>query len=251
MQIPAGKRRVSFVGDSFTAGHGIKNVDDRFPNLIRQAHPEWDVHILAKLGWDTGDEVEFMRKTLSDGYQLDVVVLVYCMNDVSDMMPEVKTMLKEIDAEAKHESWLVRKSYFINLLYYRFKTSHNPFTTHYYNFVSKGYREPLWTKQKERLTEFRDLVQSHNGRLLVVTFPFLHALGPNYDLQFAHVELDRFWQQLDVPHLDLLPAFSDIPPGKLIVNRFDPHPNEFASRIAAREIDRFIKTEMSRPATNP
>ena len=44
-----GKRRISFVGDSFTAGHGISDVEDRFPNLLRRAHPDWEVHVVAKV----------------------------------------------------------------------------------------------------------------------------------------------------------------------------------------------------------
>jgi len=40
LRIPLGKRRIFFLGDSFTAGHGIKDVDDRFANRIRQANPQ-------------------------------------------------------------------------------------------------------------------------------------------------------------------------------------------------------------------
>src|SRR5208283_1336343 len=39
LKIQPGQRRITFVGDSFAAGHGIKNVEDRFSNRLRQAHP--------------------------------------------------------------------------------------------------------------------------------------------------------------------------------------------------------------------
>ena len=52
-----GKRRISFVGDSFTAGHGISDVEDRFPNLLRRAHPDWEIQVVAKVGLDTGAEL--------------------------------------------------------------------------------------------------------------------------------------------------------------------------------------------------
>src|SRR5215472_14397661 len=42
-----GTPRVSFVGDSFTAAHGVASVEDRFANIIRSAHPKWDVQVLA------------------------------------------------------------------------------------------------------------------------------------------------------------------------------------------------------------
>src|SRR3954463_4840485 len=54
LALKPGKRRLTFVGDSFTVGQGIKNVNDRFPNIIRSAHPDWDVQILGQLGFDTG-----------------------------------------------------------------------------------------------------------------------------------------------------------------------------------------------------
>ncbi|MGH7971433.1 MAG: hypothetical protein ACREIC_22160, partial [Limisphaerales bacterium] len=86
--IAPGKRMVTFIGDSFAAGHGIKNVEDRFENRLRAAHPDWEVHVLANVGLDTGAEQILLNRALAKGYQLDEVVLVYCLNDVGDLMPE-------------------------------------------------------------------------------------------------------------------------------------------------------------------
>jgi hypothetical protein len=110
----------------------------------------------------------------------------------------------------------------------------------YFSFVKTGYRDKFWEQQKQRLKEFRDLVESHGGRLSVVTFPFLHALGANYDYRFAHAELDQFWRELNVPHLDLLPIYQALPARELTVNRFDAHPNEYANQLAAEAIDKFL-----------
>src|SRR5215472_7158194 len=45
-----GKRRVTFVGDSFAAGLGVRDVEERFVNRIRRRHPEWEVHLVAQPG---------------------------------------------------------------------------------------------------------------------------------------------------------------------------------------------------------
>jgi len=88
MALTPRKRRVTFVGDSFTAGFGLKNVEDRFVNRIRHVHPEWEVHAVAKPGLDTSTEVEIMHNlTVSNGYRLDLVVLVYQINDIGEVMP--------------------------------------------------------------------------------------------------------------------------------------------------------------------
>src|SRR4051812_22285333 len=84
----SGRRRVSFVGDSFTAAEGVADVEDRFVNRIRKSHPEWEVHMLAEPGFDTGDELFYIQAAAQKGFELDQVVLIYCLNDISDMLQE-------------------------------------------------------------------------------------------------------------------------------------------------------------------
>ena len=245
LALQPGRRRISFVGDSFTAGHGVKSVEDRFPNLIRHDHPQWDIHVIAKLGADTGGELAMLKKSLAEGYQIDQVVLVYNLNDVSDIMPEWQASLKRIFADEDKGGWLRRHSYFVDIIYHRLKVASNPEMKNYYGFVRAGYSGPLWDLQKQRLTAFRDLVQAHGGRLTVVNFPFLHDVGPDYEFQFMHDELNRFWSGLGVPHLDLLPVYRDLPPSKLVVNKYDALPNEYAHALAAVAIERFLETNLA------
>jgi hypothetical protein len=247
-RIQPGKRRVTFLGDSFTTGHGIKHIEDRFANRIRRAHPDWEVHLLARNGFDTGPEISGLKEVLSKHYQLQDLVLVYCLNDVADMQLENPQLMAQIGAEVAGAGWLRRNSYFADFLYCRYRALRDPHMKGYYPFVRDAYRGPLWERQKERLKYLRDLVQSRGGRLLVVTFPFFQDLGPGYQWQFVHEELGQLWRELSVPHLDLLPTFAHFPPRKLIVNRFDPHPNELAHQLAAEQIDRFLSA-LGEPAS--
>jgi lysophospholipase L1-like esterase len=244
-QIPPGKRRITFVGDSFTAGHGIKNVEDRFVNRLRRAHPDWDIHMLAKPGFDTGDELTCLDFVLTNHWQIDQVVLVYCLNDISDLMPQRYEAFQRVNAQIEQSSWLVQNSYLMNIIAHRINLRRNPFMSGYYDLVRDGYRGPMWEEQKERLTAFRDMVESHGGRLSVVTFPFLNDLGPNYGYQFVHDELDQFWRGLHVPHLDLLALYRQYTPEKITVNRLDAHPNEFAHAIATPVIGKFLEAQLA------
>ena len=239
--IQPGKRRVSFVGDSFTAGHGIKDVNDRFANRLRALHPDWEVHVLANVGLDTGSEIALLKKAASRDYQFDEVVLVYCLNDVCDLLmapgQPFEGGLPPID---QPRPWFTQGSYFLDLFYNRYKAAQNPFVRDYFSFVKAGYRGDYWEKQQVRLKEMRDFVQSHGGHFSVVTFPFLHALGPKYDYEFVHEELDAFLSSLQVPHLDLLPVCSGYKASELTVNRHDAHPNELADKLAAEAINRVL-----------
>jgi lysophospholipase L1-like esterase len=235
-----GTRRLSFVGDSFTAGHGIKDVEDRFPNRLRRAHPDWEVHVLAAVGLDTGEELALMKKAFAKGYQVDQVVLVYCLNDIGDLLPPQADATGRVLAEMDDCSWLTRNSYMLNLGYHHYKASRDPYLGNYCSFVREAYSGALWEQQRERLKAFRDLVQAHGGRLTVVTFPLLNTLGPNYEYRFIHDKLDQVWRELGVPHLDLLPIFEGLPPSQVTVNRYDAHPNERANQLAAEAIDKWL-----------
>ena len=241
--IAPGKRRVTFVGDSFTAGHGIKNVEDRFPNRLRQKHPDWEIHVVANVGLDTGGELALMQKAFARGYQVDEVVLVYCLNDVGDLLPPQADATGRVLAELDNSGWLLRNSYMLNLWYHHCRAQRDPYLGNYGSFVRDAYIGEIWEKQSERLKAFRDLVQAHGGHLIVVTFPFLHALGPNYEYQFIHDKLNRHWEELGIPHLDLLPVFRNLPPNCLTVNRYDAHPNEYANQLAAEAIDKWLATQ--------
>jgi hypothetical protein len=239
--IQPGKRRVTFVGDSFTAGHGVRDVEARFANRLRAMHPDWEVHVLANVGLDTGGEINLLKKAFFRGYQLDEVVLVYCLNDVGDLLlgpgGPFEGRLPAVDQVGP---WFIRGSYFLDLFYNRYQAARNPFVKDYFAFVKSGYRGEYWETQKRRLAEFRDLVQAHGGHLSVVTFPFLNALGPDYDYGFVHQELGRLWSELQVPHLDLLATYRGLSPKDLTVNAHDAHPNELANQLAADAINRTL-----------
>lgn len=243
-----GKRRVSFVGDSFTAGHGIKDVEDRFSNRIRRLHLEWDIHVLAGNGLETGAHLGFLESYTSRGYQLDQVVLVYCLNDVNDLLAEWASTQADLTNRVAKRLLFYDSSYFLDIAYYRLVLGQISWIKSYFSYVKEGYRGEKWEEQKQRLRALHEVVSRNGGTLSVVTFPFLNALGPDYEYQFVHDELNEFWREENVPHLDLLPVFKGFTPAQLTVNPFDAHPNEFANELAAVAIDEFLRTQLTNTA---
>ena len=169
-------------------------------------------------------------------------MLVYCLNDISDDGGVNAAYEKFFPAEAS-SGWLRRNSYFLDTVYCRLRTMRNPYMRSYFDVVRKGYQGSVWEQQEQRLLELRDLVQSRGGRLSVVTFPFVHAVGPAYPYQPAHEQLERFWRESSVPHLDLLPLYRNVPPRQITVNRFDAHPSERARELATPVVEEFVKEQ--------
>lgn len=242
--VETGKRRITFVGDSFTAGHGIPDVEDRFANRVRALRPEHEVHVLAMCGWDTGKEIELIEFIPTSGYEEDIVVLAYCLNDISDITPEWSKILKRIYDEPK-PGFFVKNSFFLNTMNARLQMAREPEIVNYYSFIQKAYSGSIWEKQQTRLKEFQDAVTSAGGTLIVVTFPFLHDLGDDYKYGKVHKQLDIFWATQNVPHLDLLEVFADETPSQVILSPRDVHPNVRAHAIAAEAIAKFVDDQIA------
>jgi lysophospholipase L1-like esterase len=248
--IPAGQRRITLLGDSFTVGHGVL-VEDRFANRIRREHAgEWDVQILASNGNDTGAQLKDLTNVVRAGRELDVIVLVYVLNDIADIVPEWQAAGARVHSAP--EPWLVRHSYFVNELFYRLRWARDPGVRNYYGFVHDAYRGPLWREQAQRLALMAAFCEANGFRFVTVTFPFLHALGPDYAYSDVHRQLDALWSRLGVPHLDLLDLFAGRAPRELVIGKLDAHPNARAHALAAAAIDAFLVNELAtRGATVP
>lgn len=237
--------RITFVGDSFTAGHGIANAEDRFANRIRNARRgAWEVHVFADIGRDTGEELKLIPSLQHYRYDCDVVVLVYCLNDIGDLIPQQQSIAGRAAQPESRPGFLVEHSFLLNTYYYRLKARFDPLVSGYYDYLLAAYDGPIWDAQQERLRELRNQCQAAGGRLQVVIFPFVHALGPTNQYRPIHGKLARFWQESDVPYLDLLPTLEEHASESLMVNRYDAHPNERAHAIAADAIVKFLEQNL-------
>jgi len=244
--VPARKtrRRVTFLGDSFTVGHGVADVEQRFGNRVRAARPDLEVHVAAQAGWDTGEELWNVHALADSGYQWDVVVLAYCLNDLADLVPEWQRILDRI-YETSKPHYFVQHSYLLNTWYYRWRATQDPDVANYYQFVRNNYEGRVWKLQQRRLVSLQEAVQRAGGKLLVVTFPFLHELGTEYRYEEVHQRLGRFWKERGVPHLDLFDVLAAYSADEVTVNRYDAHPNETAHKVVAKAIEELLERELA------
>ncbi len=242
LTIAPGERRLTFLGDSVTVGHGIANVEDRFGNRVRrEMGATWDVQILAANGLETGDELERLRGLVGAGYELDVVALAYSPNDISDLLPEWYGVLQRLYDERRKEPVVIRASLLADTCYWHLKALLDPGFRKYHEVLRNGYASEAWDIQQRRLLEIRELCRFRNASLTVFTFPLLELLGPAYPFRDVHARLDRLWAEAGVPHLDLLEVFEGRAASDLVVNRWDSHPNEEAHRLVAEAMVDFIE----------
>jgi len=244
-EITPGKRRITFLGDSFSAGQGVE-LEERFANLIRKERVDWEIHTLAIPGWNTGNEIKVLEAAVKSGYQLDIVILVYFPNDISDLNSGPEADLSEAFDRVKPKFSFIRSSFFLDHLYFRTFFFFTPEIKNYSYDVINCYQGKIWEQQQERFQRLQNLIAENQGELMVINFPFMQDVTPNtYPHQQLHTVLKEYWQSKQVPYLDLLDAYSNNSGRKLVLNRFDAHPNRAAHRIAASNIDAFLRSNLT------
>jgi len=255
LRLEPGQQHICFIGDSFTFGHGIRQVRDRFSNLVRaaldrDAPGQFLVTNIADAGTDLYWVSEVTDRLVDENLPVTTLVYVLCLNDIETFDPKHRDMPRTLGG-TKPTSFLLSDTYFFNLLYFRARQATVPGVRDYYSHVKDYYSGPAWNRMFAKLTELHATCREAGIDLRIVIFPFLHNLGPDYPFRDAHERISEFCRRDGVPCLDLLPVLEPHSAERLTVNLFDAHPNERAHALAAEAIDRELLADLLRPRAEP
>lgn len=251
MKLAPGQRHICFVGDSFTFGHGVNRVADRFSNRVRadldEAHPgKFVVSNLADAGKELHWIEELLSKIIQDRLPVDIVVYAICLNDIETFDRSYADFYHELNERAPKSPFILN-TYFPNLLYYRLQQVTSARIGGYYEHLAEWYAGHAWELMRRELDKTRQLCVDNGIDLRIVVFPFLHNLGPEYPFAAAHLKIAEFCQETGVRMLDLRSVLEPHVADGLMVNRFDPHPNERAHALAAQAIERDLLSDLFQP----
>lgn len=248
--LPDGMRRIAFVGDSFTVGHGIRRREDRFSDRLEgpleQSQPgKFQVANLGDPGLETSQIEARVKALLDQGYQMDVVVYVFMLNDIEGYDPRTTEVIKSLQ-QAEPRFFLMTQTYFPNWLYFRWRQATGR-GGEYFPHLRESYLQAPWDGLKSKLDQLHRDCQSQKIDFRMMIFPFLHNLGPNYPFHEAHLKLKKYCDDAHIPVLDLEPILTPHAAEGLTVNRFDAHPNERANAIVADALKDKLLDDLFRP----
>jgi len=231
---------VVFVGDSFTFGHGVKRIGDRFSNRLAGSLEvddpgRYTVTNLSNAGGDLHWAERLLEELFAARIPVDRVVYVVCLNDIETFHPRHKTYYVDLQQHAPN-FFLWKHTYFFNLMYFRLRQFTVSDFRDYYQFVREYYDGEPWQAMQRKLDQVNGLCRDHGATLEVVVFPFLHNLGPDYPFRDVHVQWSEWGQGSGVRVLDLLETLESHVAEGLTVNRYDAHPNERAHALAAEAL---------------
>jgi len=241
--LPDDQKRICFVGDSFTIGHGLKRCEDRFSDrlesqLERNDPGHYQVANLADPGLETSQIVARVKSLLNQGFQIDTLVYVFMLNDIEGYDPRTEQAIKQLQ-QVEPRFFLISQTYFLNFLYFRWRQATGP-GSEYFPHLVESYSGRPWNGLKSKLDELQTECQTHHVDLRMVIFPFLHNLRPGYPFHEAHQKLVKYCHDAEIPVLDLEPILLPHVGEGLMVNRFDAHPNEKAHAIVAQALEEHL-----------
>lgn len=237
---------IFFVGDSFTAGHGLKRVDDRFSNKIEQYlrdddNQSFNVLNIGQNGYDTHLSYTSMIE-LIDSSQItpDFIILQYYGNDIEGAARRSGSLAPSyipylgLNPLLKH---LVKGSYLCNYFYW---LSPRQDIEPYNDYLKKIYSDTtIMQKHQEDLLQFVAFAKDNELPLLVLVFPFLRDLAFSNSLYVE--QITAFLQNEKVPFIDVRNIVKNIPVYKRVVNSNDGHPSAKVNELLAKKIYQKIK----------
>ena len=263
--------RIMCVGDSFTVADGV-NLEDAWParvehHLAGVTTLEPKAIRIARQGWSTREQSIALA---SDGLPLDpnlVIVQVY-LNDAlsSRHRAPIDAALRQVQGDFVRDGWvsLPTGGTFGNVRVTRL----NPHASYVLNWVSgiansgstrkttDRWHSSLWndTLNREGLAEFDwalgtmvETSKEDGLPFLVVLFPSMDDLGPDYPYTAIHLNIARRVIAAGLPVLDLLEPLRTVDPA---VPRWahpsDHHPSPEMHDLAAKAIVAHLRTDSKR-----
>ncbi|MBT4863966.1 MAG: SGNH/GDSL hydrolase family protein [Planctomycetaceae bacterium] len=243
------RQRICFIGDSFTFGHGVPDVADRFTERIatdlESIQPgRYRVANAGLPGLDVRKLVDgFLPDLIKRDVQIDVLVYTLVLNDIEYYEEQTGKLYQDIE-QLKPRFFLFRDTYFYNLAYFRWQQLQQPRVRNYFSYLSESYRTEPWNRMQRKLDQLVAVCDANDIELRVVIFPFLHNLGTDYPFRDAHRRLQDYFEAQSVLCLDLEPILTQHVDDGLTVNRFDAHPNERAHELAAEAMSERLLADL-------
>ena len=249
------KLRILAVGDSFTFGDSVENVDDVWPRVLQSQLENTEVYNLGIAGTNTAGQRNILRDR-GYKYNPDRIVLAFVLNDPEP--PDANTRIVPeilypplLPIGQPLDTGLTRLSYAYAFLRQKKNQLSERFgwKMTYGEFIASFY-DPDGEYWQAFAAEARGLVadaRSQGIEVDVAIFPMFNALDA-YPFEQAHTMAAELFGSTGAGVIDLLPYYRQHADESLSISPTDAHPNERAHRIAAEVIAEHLKTRLAESA---
>lgn len=232
------KRAIVFLGDSFTAGYGVKFTETFYFQASRIGGEKYQYANLGQSGSSTigqGKSLDFFLKTYEGNVEL--VIHQYFGNDIEDYIKPIAN-----SARSPLRQFLIEKSELANLIdsYLFLKSSSDQYLRSLFSAYSEGAALDAHLADLKRL---HGRVHALDAKVFFLIFPFLNddqvlSQSEKYVLPLKKYFLENC-KKNDVM-LDVSPLALKLTPGERTVNALDAHPSALLHSLIAEKIGAYL-----------
>ncbi|MFQ5560991.1 MAG: SGNH/GDSL hydrolase family protein [Nitrospinota bacterium] len=236
------KRKIVVVGDSFTAGDGLKNVAHRFSEKLESRLP--DSYRVFNLGIAGNSTTDSYKELANFPHKPDVIVLQYFGTN----MLEEYNLKKNVTFSRGNpftqlnfvQKALVQYSYLLNYVYFYVLPMNRAVAEEFRSVFLESYRnEKIMESHLNDLNQFVELSKKTGISLIVVLFPFLNDASNVSQVYMKPIE--SFFEGKNIPTLNVSDLISEIPLRKRTVHKRDSNPSALVHKKVGEELYRMIK----------
>ncbi len=270
-QFEPGSLKVLAVGDSFTAGQGVKP-QDTWIKQLEKLSPNRLYGINYGISGLNIKEINGMFNAAIKEINPDLVVYAYVLND-----PIVKTKAPlEMDLDTSNQYAYKDAGLYDDLINFRttvFDNNRNEIVNLVYKSSNMA-KYLIRTLERKKITErtiayyqqihdpavnaegleetfklieqMKDESLKKHSQFVVMIFPLFYKTQKNYPFKAIHQYLRNELSKRKIDSLDLLPVYEGINDSDLWVHPVDQHPNDYAQGIAAKALSDWMTKTLTR-----
>ena len=241
---------VFFIGDSFTAGWGVKDIQDRFGETVATELYKKGKRIneinLGRYGADTRLEYHLFEKFISKtGIKPDQVVLQFFVNDVDKFIPKNKKCVSIPDSNPRWKNILIEGSYLVNYINSLYPSNNSNLKTlkecEYTEQLKYVFNtDSIWNKEEYQLNKFKNYSTKNKIPLTIIFFPFMEDLKMAKELNIEN-RITTYCKQNKIKLLNVTKLLDKVPREKRQVSITDSHASAEVHKIAGKKLASLIK----------
>ena len=231
-----------FVGDSFTAGWGIRNVSKRFSDIVDNKLDGFHSINIGVPGVDTHREYTIMNEFINNsGIRPSKIILQHFGNDIKGAavrnniyFDRYKYYGYDMPKVLRH---IIQRSCLLDYLYWSYPRGDNE---SFFDFYEQAYTDSIiFSDHLKDLQKFIDYSIDNSIELIVVLFPFMQALDISKELYMDNII--AFFDKHNIKTIDVTTLVEDLDTRERVVNRYDAHASRLVHQKVANEIIKQIK----------
>lgn len=247
------EKTILFLGDSYTAGWGIKKVENRFSNIafknlsLSKNHTFYNI---GQYGADTKIEYENLKRIVNKyNPNSQYLVLQVLYNDIDHFLPMPVKACEKLNQVTNSNAYnlVVNGSYLVNLLINFYPVNSNININQklekecsYEERLRIGYNDSLYYN---KMFQYHDSIitfcQSRNIKPIVVYFPLMEDL--NFDKNFnINTRFENYFESKNIDFINIKNHISHLNRDQRQASKMDAHASEIVHEIAGKLIAKKI-----------